>query len=89
MYLYGGYSGSQRLRDMHAYDFESNSWSPVEGNAGAEMPGGRSSLVAQVYENYIVRWKLHCAFILRLCLLLTPCNHAYSTFSEDTRGQLS
>jgi hypothetical protein len=56
MYLYGGYSGSQRLSDMHAYDFETSAWSPVDGNIGGEMPGGRSSLVAQVYENYVVSW---------------------------------
>ncbi len=50
MYLYGGYSGSQRLADMHAYDFETNAWSQVDANIG-EVPSGRSSLVAQVYEN--------------------------------------
>lgn len=50
MYLYGGYSGSQRLADMHAYDFETNAWSQVDANLG-EVPSGRSSLVAQVYEN--------------------------------------
>ena len=52
MYLYGGYSGSQRLADMHAYDFETNAWSQVDANIG-EVPSGRSSLVAQVYENYM------------------------------------
>mmetsp|Transcript_67271 Transcript_67271/g.194549 ORF Transcript_67271/g.194549 Transcript_67271/m.194549 type:complete len:622 (-) Transcript_67271:341-2206(-) len=50
MYLYGGYSGSQRLADMHAYDFETNAWSQIDANVG-EVPSGRSSLVAQVYQN--------------------------------------
>lgn len=50
MYLYGGYSGAHRLADMHAYDFETNAWSRVDANAG-DVPSGRSSLVAQVYEN--------------------------------------
>lgn len=53
MYLYGGFSGSQRLRDMHAYDFETSTWSPVDASI-RDMPIGRSSLVAQVYENYVV-----------------------------------
>jgi leucine-zipper-like transcriptional regulator 1 len=50
MYLYGGYSGSERLADMHAYDFETNHWSVVESTTG-DAPSGRSSLVAQVHEN--------------------------------------
>jgi Galactose oxidase, central domain len=56
MYLYGGYSGSQRLRDMHAYDFETSTWLPVDGNSVGDVPTGRSSLVAQVHENYVVSW---------------------------------
>jgi hypothetical protein len=50
MYLYGGYSGTERLADMHAYDFETNHWSQVDCTGG-DAPSGRSSLVAQVYEN--------------------------------------
>ena len=50
MYTYGGYSGSERLADMFAYDFETNHWSEVDCSAG-DRPSGRSSLVAQVYEN--------------------------------------
>jgi hypothetical protein len=50
MFLYGGYSGSQRLADMYAYDFETNHWSELDCTHG-EVPSGRSSLVAQVYEN--------------------------------------
>ena len=50
MYLYGGYSGSERLADMHAYDFETNHWSAIQ-SASDDAPSGRSSLVAQVYEN--------------------------------------
>ena len=52
MFLYGGYSGSQRLADMFAYDFETNHWSQIDCTNG-EAPSGRSSLVAQVYENYL------------------------------------
>ncbi len=52
LFMYGGYSGSQRLGDMYAYDFETNHWSPVDCSNG-EAPSGRSSLVAQVYSNYL------------------------------------
>lgn len=50
LYTYGGYSGSERLADMFAYDFETNHWSEVDCSNG-DCPSGRSSLVAQVYEN--------------------------------------
>lgn len=50
MYVYGGYSGNERLDDMYAYDFETNHWSEVNCTSG-DAPSGRSSLVAQVYEN--------------------------------------
>jgi hypothetical protein len=50
MYLYGGYSGNERLADMFAYDFEANHWSEVDCTDG-DAPSGRSSLVAQVFEN--------------------------------------
>lgn len=50
LYTYGGYNGSDRLADMLAYDFETNHWSEVDCTSG-ELPSGRSSLVAQVYEN--------------------------------------
>ena len=50
LYTYGGYSGSERLADMFAYDFETNHWTEVDCSQG-ECPSGRSSLVAQVYEN--------------------------------------
>eukprot|EP00986_Skeletonema_menzelii_P000229 scaffold67_cov155-Skeletonema_menzelii.AAC.3 len=50
LYTYGGYSGSERLADMFAYDFETNHWCEVDCSQG-ECPSGRSSLVAQVYEN--------------------------------------
>lgn len=46
----GGYSGSERLSDMFSYDFETNHWSQVDCTSG-DAPSGRSSLVAQVYEN--------------------------------------
>lgn len=50
MYLYGGYSGNERLADMYAYDFANNHWSEVDCTNG-DAPSGRSSLVAQVHEN--------------------------------------
>lgn len=52
MYLYGGYSGNERLADMYAYDFDTNRWSQVDCTGG-DAPSGRSSLVAQVYDNSI------------------------------------
>lgn len=50
MYAYGGYSGSERLADMYSYDFETGIWSVIDCGRG-DCPSGRSSLVAQVYEN--------------------------------------
>jgi hypothetical protein len=50
MYLYGGYSGEERLADMYCYDFDTNHWNRVDCTNG-DAPSGRSSLVAQVYEN--------------------------------------
>jgi hypothetical protein len=47
---YGGYSGSERLSDMYFYDFETNHWSEMDCTNG-DRPSGRSSLVAQVYED--------------------------------------
>lgn len=49
LYLYGGYSGTERLSDMFSYDFDTNHWSTIDCTAG-DAPSGRSSLVAQVYE---------------------------------------
>ena len=50
MYCYGGYSGHERLADMFAYDFETHHWSQIDCTVG-DAPSGRSSLVAQVYDN--------------------------------------
>jgi hypothetical protein len=50
MYCYGGYSGKQRLSDMYCYDFDTEVWSPIDCEHG-DCPSGRSSLVAQVYDN--------------------------------------
>jgi hypothetical protein len=52
LFLYGGYSGSQRLGDMYAYDFETKNWSEIDSSNG-DAPSGRSSLVAQVYDNHL------------------------------------
>ena len=51
MYTYGGYSGSERLADMYVYDFKTGHWSEVNYSNSDCCPSGRSSLVAQVYEN--------------------------------------
>ncbi len=48
--VYGGYSGSLRLSDMYAYDFDTELWSQIDSSFGCP-PKGRSSLVAQVYDN--------------------------------------
>jgi leucine-zipper-like transcriptional regulator 1 len=52
LYIYGGYSGKERLDDMYAYDFETHHWALVNATLG-DKPSGRSSLVAQVYENFL------------------------------------
>lgn len=52
MYVYGGYSGNVRLADMYVYNFETTHWSQVDCNHG-DCPSGRSSLVLQVYDNYM------------------------------------
>lgn len=52
LFVYGGYSGNQRLSDLWAYDFETHFWAEVDCSNG-DAPSGRSSLVAQVYENYL------------------------------------
>jgi N-acetylneuraminic acid mutarotase len=58
--VYGGFSGSQRLDDMYLYDFDSKEWSQIDCNNGYGdggtahcPPSGRSSLVAQVYKNFL------------------------------------
>ena len=50
MFAYGGYSGSERLADMYAYDFKTGHWFEVNCSHGPR-PSGRSSLVVQVYKN--------------------------------------
>lgn len=52
LYVYGGYSGNERLDDMYAYDFETSHWAQVDCSQG-DAPSGRSSLVAQVYGNFL------------------------------------
>jgi hypothetical protein len=50
MYVYGGYSGVERLNDVFVFNFDSNHWTQVMANGG-DAPSGRSSHVAQIYEN--------------------------------------
>lgn len=52
MFTYAGYSGSERLSDMYCYDFKTKFWSQIDCNYG-QCPSGRSSLVAQVYDNHL------------------------------------
>ena len=48
IYIFGGYTGVERLQDLHQYSFEKRSWSCLDVE---KPPSGRSSLVAQVYKN--------------------------------------
>eukprot|EP00941_MAST-03F_sp_MAST-3F-sp1_P001790 g1790.t1 len=61
MYSFGGYNGVTRLNDMHRFDFETCVWTKIEVDNGeddlrtlGELPSGRSSIVAQVYENTLL-----------------------------------
>ena len=78
-------AGNERLADMHCYDFETNHWSEVDCTSG-DAPSGRSSLVAQVYENclYIFGGKL-----IELLLDLLDCLVAYALviFKDITVAQ--
>lgn len=68
LFAYGGFSGYERLADMYEFCFETRKWSQVlYDNQGSHYrhdslnktsftsccPSGRSSLVAQVYNNYM------------------------------------
>mmetsp|Transcript_34681 Transcript_34681/g.60983 ORF Transcript_34681/g.60983 Transcript_34681/m.60983 type:complete len:290 (+) Transcript_34681:683-1552(+) len=46
MYLFGGYSGHERLHDLYEFSFEKLCWKRIDAE---NAPSGRSSLVAQVY----------------------------------------
>lgn len=48
LYLFGGYSGQDRLNDLYEYRFDIHAWFLI---ATESPPSGRSSLVAQVYGN--------------------------------------
>jgi len=48
LFLFGGYSGQERLNDLYEFRFDHHSWSMVQAEA---PPSGRSSLVAAVHEN--------------------------------------
>ena len=51
-YLFGGYSGSERLADLYVYDLETQHWSRIDARGG-DIPSGRSSLVLQVHEAHL------------------------------------
>jgi hypothetical protein len=48
LYLFGGYSGQERLNDLYEYRFDIQTWFLVQTEW---TPSGRSSLVAEVYKN--------------------------------------
>ncbi|KAF4744108.1 Leucine-zipper-like transcriptional regulator 1, partial [Perkinsus olseni] len=48
LYLFGGYSGQERLNDLHEFRFDLQTWFLVQTE---DPPSGRSSLVAQVHNN--------------------------------------
>jgi leucine-zipper-like transcriptional regulator 1 len=50
LFLFGGFNGNERLNENFVYDFDSGHWSQIDGTGG-DVPSGRSSLVAQIYEN--------------------------------------
>ena len=50
LYLFGGFSGSDRLQDLHQFAFDTGVWTKLEVE---NPPSGRSSLVAQVYKSSI------------------------------------
>ena len=58
-FQFGGYNGSERLADMYVYDFETNFWAEVDCTHG-DCPSGRSSLVAQIYENSLYLFGVSC-----------------------------
>jgi N-acetylneuraminic acid mutarotase len=49
LYVYGGYSGTVRLCDLHSFDLDTLTWEEII--MPGDVPGGRSSLVMQVYNN--------------------------------------
>jgi len=56
MFVFGGYNGTERLNDMYEFDFPHNTWKRMYQSSNflkdsGNMPSGRSSLVAQVYQN--------------------------------------
>merc|ERR1719499_2620526 len=48
LFLFGGYSGQERLNDLYEFRFDCHTWLSVNT---ADAPSGRSSLLAAVYKN--------------------------------------
>jgi len=88
MYLYGGYSGTERLADMHAYDFETNHWSQVDCSGG-DAPSGRSSLVAQMYENnlWVCTYSMDDWYQAGALSALSICTHALAFFLVSSQSE--
>ena len=48
---FGGYNGSERLNDMHEFNFDTHRWTVIsEPSNDKGVPSGRSSLIAEVRE---------------------------------------
>mmetsp|Transcript_86146 Transcript_86146/g.241096 ORF Transcript_86146/g.241096 Transcript_86146/m.241096 type:complete len:295 (+) Transcript_86146:2-886(+) len=48
LFLFGGYSGQERLNDLYEFRFDCNTWFAMSTE---DPPSGRSSLVAEVFNN--------------------------------------
>merc|ERR1719316_1667414 len=48
LFLFGGYSGQERLNDLYEFRFDCHTWFVLSTE---DLPSGRSSLVAQVFNN--------------------------------------
>ena len=52
LYTFGGYNGSERLNDMHEFNFDTHRWSVIsEPSNDKNVPSGRSSLIAEVHNH--------------------------------------
>jgi leucine-zipper-like transcriptional regulator 1 len=51
LFVYGGYSGRERLADMYVCDLNTKHWSKIDFSTLGDVPSGRSSVVAHVYRD--------------------------------------
>jgi N-acetylneuraminic acid mutarotase len=50
IYIFGGFDGTMRVNDLHAYNLEANEWHSVDV-LGGTPPSPRHSHAAVVYQN--------------------------------------